>query len=80
MGYRIGHAVEHDYEPGDFQKDESERKSKQKPRIVEDMYKSTLVTGEHAPVMRHPIPHTGPKVKNQYGENRTIAGGKGKKK
>lgn len=51
-----------------------------KPPIVSDMYRSSLVTGEHAPVMRHPIPHTGPKVKNQYGENRIIAGGKGKKK
>lgn len=53
-----------------------------KPKIVSDMYRSTEVKGE---AMKTRVSgatprsaHRGPV--NQYGENRIIAGGKGKKK
>ena len=50
-----------------------------KQPIVTDMYRSTEVTGKNAPVQPRSVPHSGPKVVNQYGENRTLTGGKGKK-
>jgi hypothetical protein len=51
-----------------------------KPAVVSDMYRSTEVKGGGTPVVPRTTPHTGPRpVKNQYGENRTLAGGKGKK-
>ena len=48
-------------------------------RIIEDIYKSTEVKGSNAPVQPHPVIRSGPKPKNQFGENRTLTGGKGKK-
>ena len=51
-----------------------------KPRIVTDMYESNMVTGKNTPSMQHPIERTKLRAPaNQYGENRIIAGGKGKK-
>jgi hypothetical protein len=48
--------------------------------IVGDLYHSTEVTGRNVPVVSRTVPHTSLRPpKNQYGENRTIAGGKGKK-
>lgn len=53
-----------------------------KPKVVDDMYKSTLVTGDSMKTRASgTTPHGATsRPKNQYGENRTIAGGKGKKK
>jgi hypothetical protein len=80
MGYRIGHAEPHDFDMGDMEKERDRRKCMQKPRVVEDMYGSNRVTGENVNVHSHPVPHTGYQSANQYGGNRTITGGKGKKK
>jgi hypothetical protein len=49
--------------------------------LVEDLYRSTVVTGNN--IKTRPtsaVPHTAHRGPcNQYGENRIISGGKGKK-
>ena len=80
MGYRIGHSEPPDYQPGDFEKDERERKARQKPRVVTDIYKSNVVTGESMKVVPRTVPHGSPsRPVNQYGASRILTGRKGKK-
>ena len=80
MGGHIGHAVEHDFEPGDEKTWREEHASKQKPRIIEDIYRSTRVEGKNVPVVKRTVPHGAiAKPENQYGKSRIIAGGKGRK-